>query len=144
MLILGIVFDGSIFPFPFAGFAAEAGEVAGFGEVPTRPELLLPGIEGFADTGGTDGLRAASAALGEARPVFCAGAAAFSTDAETPIARALADWASCSDFSRICRCLSSSFATIDRRSSGMGLFSYKPDRLVVNATQIRAEKLNVP
>ena len=123
MLILGIVFDGSIFPFTFAGFTADACVEAVLGETATKPELLLPGIEGLADTGGTDCLRAASAALGETRPDFCAGAGAVSTDAETPIARALTDWASCSDFSRIWRCLSSSFATIDRRSSGMGLLS---------------------
>ena len=119
MLILGIVFDGSIFPFAFAGFAA----ALVLGGPATTPELLLPGIEGFADTGGTDCFRAASAALGETRAPFCAGAGALSTVADTPMARALADWASASDFSRIWRCFSSSFATIDRRSSGMGLLS---------------------
>ena len=91
MLILGIVFDGSIFPFTCAGFDADAGVAAVFGAPATIPELLLPGIDGFADTGGTDCLRAASAALGETRPDFCAGPGAFSTVADTPIARALAD-----------------------------------------------------
>ena len=115
MLILGIVFDGSIFPFTFAGFTADACIEAVLGETATRPELLLPGIEGLADTGGTDCLRAASAALGETRAPFCAGAGALSTVADTPMARALADWASASDFSRIWRCFS-----FERRVRGRG------------------------
>jgi len=48
---------------------------------------------------------------------------------EGPIARASADAASALAFSLICFCLSSSFARIGTRSSGMGLFSYicKPE-----------------
>ena len=41
----------------------------------------------------------------------------------TPITRALEDVASLVDFSRICRCFSSSLARIETKSSGIGLFS---------------------
>lgn len=70
MLILGIVFDGSILPLTPAGFAGVLVLAPAIGVPDTAAELLLPVIEAFADTGGIVCLRAASAALGETRPDF--------------------------------------------------------------------------